>query len=300
MRSLTVAAPAKLNLFLHVTGRRADGYHLLETAMVALDLADAVTVARREDGAVHRAGGWAGVPEEQDLAVRAALALKAATGCASGADLTVEKRIPVGGGMGGGSSDAAAILLALDRLWALGLTRARLAEVGLALGADVPVFRERCRRGLARGDASAALGCSHRSAGGGVDRGDLRGARIDTQHAVGENKRLFRGLWSERPRAHRVCAASGDQHGAGGSAQARSPGTDDGVGKRGLRSVRVDRRGGSGDCGATAGNAWLRGPHARPPPARRVRMILGTVPCGTFRAPRGARRFHPLGSRQVG
>jgi 4-diphosphocytidyl-2-C-methyl-D-erythritol kinase len=140
MRSLTVAAPAKLNLFLHVTGRRADGYHLLETAMVALDLADAVTVARREDGAVHRAGGWAGVPEEQDLAVRAALALKAATGCASGADLTVEKRIPVGGGMGGGSSDAAAILLALDRLWALGLTRARLAEVGLALGADVPFF----------------------------------------------------------------------------------------------------------------------------------------------------------------
>lgn len=140
MSSLTVAAPAKLNLFLHVTGRRADGYHLLETAMVPLDLCDTVTVALREDGLVRRAGGWDGVPEEADLALRAARALRAATGCPFGADVAVAKRIPVGGGLGGGSSDAASVLLALDRLWSLGLARTRLAEIGLALGADVPFF----------------------------------------------------------------------------------------------------------------------------------------------------------------
>jgi len=140
MQPLTVAAPAKLNLFLHVTGRREDGRHLLETLFVALDFGDTIGLARREDGAIQRVGGWQGVAEEDDLAVRAARALQAATGCRAGVDITVTKRIPVGGGMGGGSSDAASVLLALNRLWNLDLPRSRLIEIGLALGADVPFF----------------------------------------------------------------------------------------------------------------------------------------------------------------
>jgi len=140
MQSLTVPAPAKLNLFLHVTGRRADGRHLLETLFVALDRGDTVDVAVRADGAIRRAGGWDDVPEEEDLALRAARALKTASGSAQGADIAVTKRIPVGGGLGGGSSDAASVLLALNRLWSLRLARARLMEIGLSLGADVPFF----------------------------------------------------------------------------------------------------------------------------------------------------------------
>ena len=140
MRTLIVPAPAKLNLFLHVTGRRGDGLHLLETLFAALDVGDTITVARRDDGAIRRAGGWQEIPEEADLALRAAHALRKATGCPAGADITVTKRIPVGGGLGGGSSDAASVLLALNRLWSLGLSRSRLMEIGLALGADVPFF----------------------------------------------------------------------------------------------------------------------------------------------------------------
>jgi 4-diphosphocytidyl-2-C-methyl-D-erythritol kinase len=140
MKNLTVAAPAKVNFFLHVTGRRDDGHHLLETLFVALDFGDTIDVSRREDGAIRRAGGWQGVAEEQDLALRAARALKGATGCRAGADLTVTKRIPVGSGMGGGSSDAASVLLALNRIWHLRLSRSRLIEIGLTLGADVPFF----------------------------------------------------------------------------------------------------------------------------------------------------------------
>ena len=140
MKNLTVAAPAKLNFFLHVTGRRDDGRHLLETLFVALNFGDTIEVTRREDDAIRRVGGWQGVAEEQDLAVRAACALKSATGCSAGVDLTVTKRIPVGSGMGGGSSDAASVLLALNRIWDLRLPRSRLIEIGLALGADVPFF----------------------------------------------------------------------------------------------------------------------------------------------------------------
>jgi 4-diphosphocytidyl-2-C-methyl-D-erythritol kinase len=140
MKNLIVAAPAKLNFFLHVTGRGDDGRHLLETLFVALDFGDTVALARREDGAIRRAGGWQGVAEQQDLAVGAARALKEATGCSAGVDLTVTKRIPVGGGMGGGSSDAASVLLALNRLWNLNLPRSHLIEIGLKLGADVPFF----------------------------------------------------------------------------------------------------------------------------------------------------------------
>jgi 4-diphosphocytidyl-2-C-methyl-D-erythritol kinase len=140
MQHLTVPAPAKLNLFLHVTGRRDDGRHLLDTLFVALDFGDTIELARRDDGAIHRVGGWQGVASDQDLAVRAARLLQATTGCRTGVDITVTKRIPVGGGMGGGSSDAASVLLALNRLWNLDLPRSRLMEIGLTLGADVPFF----------------------------------------------------------------------------------------------------------------------------------------------------------------
>lgn len=140
MKSLTVAAPAKVNFFLHVTGRRDDGHHLLETLFVALDFGDTIEITRRDDGEIRRVGGWQGVAEEQDLAVRAACALKSATGCSAGVDLTVSKRIPVGSGMGGGSSDAASVLLALNRIWDLRLPRSRLVEIGATLGADVPFF----------------------------------------------------------------------------------------------------------------------------------------------------------------
>ena len=138
--SLTVAAPAKLNLFLHVTGRRADGYHTLESLMVTLDYGDTVSLARRDDGRIVRVSELPGVPPESDLAVRAARALRDATGTALGVDLAIVKRIPQGGGLGGGSSDAASVLLALNRLWRLNLPRERLMSIGAALGADVPFF----------------------------------------------------------------------------------------------------------------------------------------------------------------
>jgi len=133
-------APAKLNLFLHVTGRRADGYHLLQSVFVLIDRCDTLRVAVRDDAVVRRVNDVPGVPAETDLAVRAAKALQAAAGCALGADIEVEKRIPMGGGLGGGSSDAATVLLVLDRLWKLHLGTARLQEIGVGLGADVPFF----------------------------------------------------------------------------------------------------------------------------------------------------------------
>ncbi|TAN73355.1 MAG: 4-(cytidine 5'-diphospho)-2-C-methyl-D-erythritol kinase [Gallionella sp.] len=137
---LTCPAPAKLNLFLHVVGRRPDGYHLLQTLFRFIDLHDTLHFSLREDGAVRRTNIVGGVAEEQDLCVRAARLLQSETGCALGADITVEKRIPMGGGLGGGSSDAATALIALNRLWSLGLPRERLMQLGLKLGADVPVF----------------------------------------------------------------------------------------------------------------------------------------------------------------
>lgn len=138
--TLTCPAPAKLNLFLHVVGRRPDGYHLLQTLFRFIDLEDTLHFSRREDGIVRRIGALEGVPEEQDLCVRAAKLLQQETHCALGADITLEKRIPMGGGLGGGSSDAATTLLALNKLWGLGLSRERLMRLGLQLGADVPVF----------------------------------------------------------------------------------------------------------------------------------------------------------------
>lgn len=133
-------APAKLNLFLHVVGRRDDGYHLLQSVFTLIDRCDSVRLQVREDGEVRRVSELAGVPPEEDLAVRAALLLKEASGTALGADIEVEKRIPMGGGLGGGSSDAATVLLALDRLWGTGFGPDVLSELGAALGADIPFF----------------------------------------------------------------------------------------------------------------------------------------------------------------
>jgi 4-diphosphocytidyl-2-C-methyl-D-erythritol kinase len=140
MRSLTVPAPAKLNLFLHVTGRRADGYHLLESLFVAIDRCDTIELAARDDGRVVRLTDLPGVSPADDLAVRAAVALQRETGARHGVGIAVTKRIPQGAGLGGGSSDAASVLLALNRLWDLRLPRARLQAIGAALGADVPFF----------------------------------------------------------------------------------------------------------------------------------------------------------------
>ena len=133
-------APAKLNLFLHITGRRPDGYHDLQTVFQLIDLFDDIGVQARPDGRIERQAGPPDVPPETDLVVRAARALQAATGSRQGANLWVTKRIPMGGGLGGGSSDAATVLVALNRLWDCGLAEDDLAAIGVKLGADVPVF----------------------------------------------------------------------------------------------------------------------------------------------------------------
>ncbi|MBI4754465.1 MAG: 4-(cytidine 5'-diphospho)-2-C-methyl-D-erythritol kinase [Betaproteobacteria bacterium] len=134
------AAPAKLNLFLHVVGRRADGYHLLQTVFRLVDHGDVLHFDPREDGAVRRAAPIAGVPEDDDLCVRAARLLQREAGVSRGVTIRLDKRLPLGGGLGGGSSDAAATLLALNRLWNVNWPRPRLQELALRLGADVPFF----------------------------------------------------------------------------------------------------------------------------------------------------------------
>ena len=133
-------ASAKLNLFLHVVGRRADGYHLLQTVFRFIDRADFLGFSPRADGEIVLQTPIEGVAPESDLTVRAARLLKAATGCREGASIRLEKNLPMGGGLGGGSSDAATVLLALNHLWQTGLTRPELEKLGLQLGADVPVF----------------------------------------------------------------------------------------------------------------------------------------------------------------
>lgn len=133
-------APAKLNLFLHVTGRRADGYHSLQTVFQLVDWSDTLDFRRRDDGRIERTTEVPGVPAQTDLIVRAARALQLASGTRFGADIAIAKRLPMGGGIGGGSSDAATTLLALNHLWGLGLGRDELKRIALALGADVPFF----------------------------------------------------------------------------------------------------------------------------------------------------------------
>ena len=133
-------APAKLNLFLHITGRRPDGYHTLQTVFQLLDWGDTLHFKRRDDGLITRSTEIADVPPEHDLTVRAATLLKTHTGSSAGVDIELEKRLPMGAGLGGGSSDAATTLLALNRLWKLNLPRLELQALALKLGADVPFF----------------------------------------------------------------------------------------------------------------------------------------------------------------
>ncbi|EXJ15849.1 4-(cytidine 5'-diphospho)-2-C-methyl-D-erythritol kinase [Imhoffiella purpurea] len=133
-------APAKLNLMLRVVGRRENGYHELQTVFQFVDRCDQLWLDVRDDGVVRRLGALSGVPEDQDLTVRAARALQQATGCRLGADIRCDKVLPMGGGLGGGSSDAATTLVALNHLWGTGLSEDALSEIALPLGADVPVF----------------------------------------------------------------------------------------------------------------------------------------------------------------
>lgn len=138
--SLTLAAPAKLNRMLHVVGRRADGYHELQTLFQLIDLADTLTLTRRDDGVIELLTPVAGVAHADNLVVRAAKRLQAHTGCRHGASIALDKKLPMGGGLGGGSSNAATVLVGLNALWSLDLPLTTLAALGLALGADVPVF----------------------------------------------------------------------------------------------------------------------------------------------------------------
>jgi 4-diphosphocytidyl-2-C-methyl-D-erythritol kinase len=137
---LRLPAPAKLNLMLHILGRRADGYHELQTLFQFLDFGDELGFAARADGAIRLHSDIPGVAHDSNLIVRAARALQQQTGCALGVDIWLNKRLPLGGGIGGGSSDAATTLLGLNRLWQLHWDEERLASLGLSLGADVPVF----------------------------------------------------------------------------------------------------------------------------------------------------------------
>ena len=133
-------APAKINLFLHITGRRADGYHTLQSVFQLLDFYDTIHLKPTKSGEIKRINEIKGVPASQDLCALAASALQLKTGCKLGVEFIVEKRIPMGGGLGGGSTDAATVLLALNQLWQLDLSREELMQIGLNLGADVPVF----------------------------------------------------------------------------------------------------------------------------------------------------------------
>jgi 4-diphosphocytidyl-2-C-methyl-D-erythritol kinase len=156
---LALPAPAKLNLYLHITGKRSDGYHLLDTAFQLIELQDTVTLAVRRDGQIILHTPIAGLRDAQHLAMKAAHLLKSHTRCALGADIWVEKRIPSGAGLGGGSSDAATTLMGLNQLWQCGLSTAQLQALGLQLGADVPFFCSTLgtARGLGIGEVLTAL-----------------------------------------------------------------------------------------------------------------------------------------------
>ena len=138
--AVVFSAPAKLNLFLHITGRRADGYHDLQTLFQILDYGDRLGFVVRDDGEIRRVTEISGVPENEDLVVKAAKLLQSHCGAEQGADLYIEKILPMGGGLGGGSSDAATVLCGLNQLWQCGIDEDTLAELGRSLGADVPVF----------------------------------------------------------------------------------------------------------------------------------------------------------------
>lgn len=133
-------APAKLNLFLHITGRREDGYHLLQTLFHFIDISDTLYFEVTGDGNITLSPSVEGVPDEENIIIKAAKMLQTATGTQKGANIILEKRLPMGGGLGGGSSDAATTLLALNKLWGLELGKSQLMDLGLKLGADVPIF----------------------------------------------------------------------------------------------------------------------------------------------------------------
>ncbi len=139
-KSLTLRAPAKINRFLHIIGQRPDGYHNLQTVFQFLDLSDQLTLQERHEADIELHGSGMNIAPESNLISQAARALQAATGCRLGAHIQINKKIPVGGGVGGGSSDAASTLLGLNTLWQTGLSLTELAEIGAQLGADVPVF----------------------------------------------------------------------------------------------------------------------------------------------------------------
>ncbi|MFL1483769.1 4-(cytidine 5'-diphospho)-2-C-methyl-D-erythritol kinase [Marinobacter sp. LN3S78] len=140
MNDITLPSPAKLNLFLHITGRRDDGYHELQTLFQFLEYGDTLTFKLRDDGAINLQPDIDGVPRDQNLIVRAAERLQEVSGTTLGADITLDKQLPMGGGLGGGSSNAATTLVGLNHLWQTGWPEDRLADLGLTLGADVPVF----------------------------------------------------------------------------------------------------------------------------------------------------------------
>ena len=137
---MTYLSPAKINLFLHVTSKRADGYHNLQTIFQLLDYYDEISLDYREDGAINRISGNEGIPQDQDLVLRSATILKKISGSKGGVDISIAKKIPMGGGLGGGSSNAATVLIALNKLWNLSLSKEDLMAIGQNIGADVPVF----------------------------------------------------------------------------------------------------------------------------------------------------------------
>lgn len=138
--SYQFSAPAKINLFLHITGQRQDGYHLLQTVFQLLDYGDTITLTPTESNIIKRQQAVAGIPESDDLCILAAKALQQASHCSKGVKISVDKKIPMGGGLGGGSSDAATVLMALNHLWDLKLSRQALMDIGVKLGADIPFF----------------------------------------------------------------------------------------------------------------------------------------------------------------
>ena len=137
---MTYLSPAKINLFLHVTSKRADGYHNLQTIFQLLDYCDEINIDYRNDGVINRINGNDSIPYDQDLMIRSAYILKKMTESKGGADIGIVKKIPMGGGLGGGSSNAATVLIALNKLWKLNLSKKDLMNIGLNLGADIPMF----------------------------------------------------------------------------------------------------------------------------------------------------------------
>jgi len=220
-------APAKLNLFLQITGRRADGYHELQTVFQFLDVADRLWFDVVDDGVIGLEGGLPDVPPEQDLIVRAAHSLVSHTGCDKGVRIRVDKRLPAGAGLGGGSSDAATTLVALNVLWGLGLGVDELAGLGLQLGADVPVFvygfaawAEGVGEQLTpMTDLSEpwylvlnpALVSGPESGDKSINGRNIFRSSIDTQRAPAQNTRLCLGCGDQPPSGSGCAAPSGSR-----------------------------------------------------------------------------------------